>query len=89
MSSSMMGFNNDYLDLTTYNIKYFEEILNIFKTRDILYAKSFANNLFPYSEDFDFLIKKVKEILDSIDKNKEITLMKIFSKKLDYLERVA
>ena len=55
----MSGFNNDEVDLTEYYNKYFAELANLFKNRSIEFAKSFANSLFPHSEDFEFMFKNI------------------------------
>lgn len=66
--------------MSEYHEKYFKELVNIYKTRNLEFARNFAANLFPNTEDFEYLYKNIDEILNIISDFKDLPSLKKFLK---------
>jgi len=88
ISSDMSGFYHRCQRnmLKPYTDLYFQEIKNIFATKEREYAQQFAYSLFPDHPDDDHVFKKSEELLASLT-DKDKILRDITLKNLDDLNR--
>lgn len=63
----MMGFNDasNSEDNHKYHVQFFQNLLKIFEERNQEFAIAFLTNLFPNSDNLEWILTQVQSILDS------------------------
>lgn len=82
----MKGFNNAQKQTLKYTNLYFDVLLSVSRSRDNEFSKTFQNGLFPITDDFVFLEKKLKRLLEQCGK-KDLSVEKFLKEKLDEMRR--
>lgn len=86
IADSMEGFNDEGYKGTTYHDLYFNELINVSRKRTPEFARSFSHRLFPNSDDFVYLKRKIEEVL-ALTKESDITLRKFLGEQMDITDR--
>lgn len=82
----MIGFNNERKQMLKYAILYFDVLLNVSRSRDNEFSKTFQNCLFPITDDFGFLEKRLEQLLEQCEE-KDMSVEKFLKEKLDEMRR--
>ena len=63
----MIGFNDvsNSKENQKYHIQYFQNLIKIFEERNQEFATTFLFNLFPNSDNLEWILTEIKSILDS------------------------
>jgi aminopeptidase N len=85
LGEAMSGFNHS-LRHTEEDVKqFFDNVINVFQTRNNEFAQTYYSSLFPEKENLGFYIDRVKELLQEAKDN--VWLIKSLTESLDDLER--
>jgi len=66
---------------------YYILLLEIYDEQPITYAEEFLENLFPVSDEFEFLIEQIDFIINGLKPDELPTLRKKMIEKKDYVKR--
>lgn len=83
----MDGFNSRKKQDQSYHHKYFIDLKKIYDEQPITYAEEFLENLFPVSDEFEFLIEQIDFIINGLKPDELPTLRKKMIEKKDYVKR--
>lgn len=87
IEASMEGFNDDNIKRNeVYNDLYFKELVNISRKREAEFAKAFYWGLFPNSDDFVYLKRKIEEVINKTTQG-DFSLRKFLEEQFDMTER--
>jgi len=89
LNAAMGGFNTRHqkVVLAPYVNKFFEEIHNVFKTREFLFAENFYNILFPFYKVDEETLTKCETLLKGLDTEKDTALVRCVKESIDDIKR--
>jgi len=91
LAASMGGFRlskNESL-LEPYDSKYFDVVVQYYRTRNVHLASAFGDALFPFKPEDPSIADRTIKIIETLDKKKDVALRKLLREKLDDLKRSA